>query len=73
MRRESTAETPCAISVARAAPNPPRPSVLTIQRSRKIFKMEEKIKSSSGILDSPIDVNMVERILYINRNGKPIK
>ena len=36
-------------------------------------ELYEKISSPSGILDSPIEVNMVERILYINRNGKPTK
>ena len=51
----------------------PRPSPATIQRSIKIFRMDEKISSPSGILDSPIEVNMVERMLYINRNGKPTK
>ena len=35
--------------------------------------LDEKISSPSGILDSPIEVNMVERMLYINRNGKPTK
>ena len=64
---------PCAMRVARAAPNTPRPSPATIQRSINIFKTEENIKSPSGIFDSPIDVNIVERILYINRNGKPTK
>ena len=38
-----------------------------------IFKIDENIRSPSGIFDSPMEVNMVERILYINRNGKPTK
>ena len=73
IKNENTAEIPCAIRVAIAAPNTPRPSPATIQRSIKIFSMDEKISSPSGILDSPIEVNMVERMLYINRNGKPTK
>ena len=44
-----------------------------IQRSIKIFRTEEKIRSAKGILDSPMEVNMVERMLYINKNGKPAK
>ena len=36
-------------------------------------KTEENIKRPSGIFDSPIDENIVERILYINKNGKPTK
>ena len=59
--------------VARAAPNTPRPSPATIQRSINIFKTEENIKRPNGIFDSPIEVNIVERILYINRNGNPTK
>ena len=73
IKNENTAEIPCAIRVAIAAPNTPRPSPATIQRSIKIFRKDEKISSPSGILDSPIEVNMVERMLYINRNGKPTK
>ena len=64
---------PCAIKVARAAPNTPSPRPATIQRSIPIFRMEEKISSPSGIFDSPMAVNMVERILYMNKNGKPTK
>ena len=64
---------PWAIKVARAAPNTPRPSPATIQRSIKIFRTEEKIRSAKGILDSPMEVNMLERMLYINKNGKPAK
>jgi len=59
--------------VARAAPNTPRPRPATIQRSIKIFKIEENIRRPKGIFDSPMEVNMVERILYINRNGNPTK
>lgn len=54
--------------IANDAPDP-----ATIQRSIKIFRMDEKISSPNGIFDSPIEVNMVERMLYINRNGKPTK
>ena len=28
---------------------------------------------TNGILDSPMEVNIVERMLYINRNGNPTK
>ena len=28
---------------------------------------------AQGIFDSPMEVNMLERMLYINRNGKPTK
>ena len=73
IKNENTAEMPCAINVARAAPNTPKPSPATIQRSIKIFRMEEKISRPSGILDSPMEVNMVERMLYMNKNGKPTK
>ena len=73
IKNENTAEMPCAINVARAAPNTPKPSPATIQRSIKIFRMEEKISSPSGIRDSPMEVNMVERMLYMNKNGKPTK
>ena len=38
-----------------------------------IFKTDENIKSHNGIFDSPMEVNMVERMLYINKNGKPAK
>ena len=70
---ENTAEIPCAINVARAAPNTPSPKPATIQRSIRIFKTEENIRSTNGIFDSPIEVNIVERILYINKNGNPTK
>ena len=73
IKNENTAEMPCAINVASAAPNTPKPSPATIQRSIKIFRMEEKISNPSGILDSPMEVNMVERMLYMNKNGKPTK
>jgi len=73
IKNENTAEMPCAISVARAAPNTPRPRPATIQRSIIIFRTEEKIKRHNGIFDSPIEVNIVERMLYINRNGNPTK
>ena len=73
IKNENTAEIPCAIRVAIAAPNTPRPSPATIQRSIKIFRMDEKISSPSGILDSPIEVNMLERMLYINRKRKAHK
>ena len=73
IKNENTAEMPCAINVARAAPTTPKPSPATIQRSIKIFRMEEKISNPSGILDSPMEVNMVERMLYMNKNGKPTK
>ena len=36
-------------------------------------KTEENIKSPNGIFDSPIELNIVERILYINKNGNPAK
>ena len=68
-----TAETPCAMSVARAAPNTPSPRSATIQRSIKIFNTDENTRSPNGIFDSPIDVNMVDRMLYIKRNGNPTK
>ena len=45
----------------------------TIQRSIKIFKTDENIRSPSGIFDSPMEVNIVERMLYINKKGKPTK
>ena len=64
---------PWAIRVASAAPNTPSPSPATIQRSIKILRTDEKISSPSGILDSPMEVNIVERMLYINKNGKPTK
>jgi DNA-binding response OmpR family regulator len=32
-----------------------------------------EIRRTNGILDSPMEVNIVERILYINRNGNPTK
>ena len=70
---ENTAEIPCAINVARAAPNTPSPKPATIQRSIIIFKTEENIRSTNGIFDSPIEVNIVERMLYINKNGNPTK
>ena len=70
---DELAKYPCAISVARAAPNTPRPSPATIQRSIKIFNTDEKIRRTNGILDSPMEVNIVERMLYINRNGNPTK
>ena len=41
----------------------------TIQRSIKIFNIEENIRSPNRIFDSTIDVNMVDRMLYIKRNG----
>ena len=41
--------------------------------SRKIFNTDEKIRRTNGILDSPMEVNIVERMLYINRNGNPTK
>ena len=73
IKSENTADIPCAIRVARAAPNTPRSRPATIQRSINIFNTEENIKSPNGILDSPIDVNIVESMLYINRNGNPTK
>ena len=64
---------PCAIKVASAAPNTPSPRPATIQRSITIFRIDEKISSPNGIFDSPMEVNIVERILYMNKNGKPTK
>ena len=55
---------PCAIKVASAAPHTPRSRPATIQRSIKIFKIDENIRSPSGIFDSPIELNIVERKLY---------
>ena len=57
--------------VARAAPNTPSPSPATIQRSINIFNIDENIKRANGIFDSPIEVNIVERILYINKMEIP--
>ena len=37
------------------------------------YETDEKIKSNNGIFDSPIEVNIVDRMLYINKNGKPAK
>ena len=73
IKSENTPEIPCAMRVARAAPNTPRPSPATIQRSINIFKTEENIKRPNGIFDSPMELNIVERILYINRKGNPTK
>ena len=61
------------MSVARAAPNTPSLRPPTIQRSMMMFETDENIKSHNGIFDSPMDVNMVDRMLYINKNGKPAK
>lgn len=36
-----------------------------------IFNTDENIKSHNGIFDSPIEVNMVERMLYINKTESP--
>ena len=36
-------------------------------------KTEENIKRPNGIFDSPMELNIVERILYINRKGNPTK
>ena len=43
------------------------------EKNYPIFKIEENIRRPKGIFDSPMEVNMVERILYINRNGNPTK
>ena len=64
---------PCAIKVASAAPNTPSLRPATIQRSIMIFKIDENIRSPNGIFDSPMELNIVERILYINKNGNPTK
>ena len=44
-----------------------------IEQGKFWVDQEEKIRSAKGILDSPMEVNMVERMLYINKNGKPAK
>ena len=67
------AEMPCEMSVARAAPKTPMPRLATIQRSMKMFSTDEKMRSASGMRDSPIEVNMFDRMLYMKRNGKPRK
>ena len=43
------------------------------KKAQKEEKAEENIRSTNGIFDSPIEVNIVERMLYINRNGNPTK
>ena len=40
---------------------------------KNIQDRRKKSRSAKGILDSPMEVNMVERMLYINKNGKPAK
>ena len=37
------------------------------------LKMVTSYDATNGIFDSPIEVNIVERMLYINRNGNPTK
>ena len=44
-----------------------------VYKRQMIFNTDENIKSHNGIFDSPIEVNIVDRILYINKNGKPTK
>ena len=71
--KDSTAEIPCAISVAHATPVTPIWKFLTRTKSSATLNTDEKIRKYRGILDFPRALNMDEITLYINRNGSPIK
>ena len=72
-RKEKAAEIPWAIKVAQATPATPIPSSRTRTTSRTMLKTEEKISRYRGILDFPRALNIEERILYMNKKGRPKK
>jgi len=71
--KESTAEIPCAISVAHAAPATPISKRVTKTISSATLNTEEKIRKYKGILDFPRALNMDENTLYRNKKGSPRK
>ena len=72
-KNEITAAVPWAITVAIATPATPIPNCSTNHKSRNTFSTEEKMSRNKGVLESPNELNMEERILYINKNGIPKK
>ena len=70
---DSTADSPCAMSVAHAAPATPQPYRRTNTRSSTTLRMDEKMRKYSGMRDFPSALNMDETMLYMNRNGRPMK
>ena len=71
--KESSADIPCAISVAHAAPATPQPNEITKMRSSTTFMAEENMRNSSGMRERPSALNMEESTLYMKRNGNPMK
>ena len=62
---------PCAITVAHAAPATPILKVMTNSKSRPTFKIDEKIKNKSGVLESPSAVKIPVAMLYKNTKAIP--
>ncbi len=71
--KDMTAEIPCAITVAMATPATPMFRTITMYKSKITFSSDEKIKRYKGIFDFPSALNTDDKILYINKNGNPIK
>ena len=71
--KDSIAEIPWAISVAQATPVTPMESRVTKYQSSPMLNREENIRNPKGILDFPNALNIEDRILYINRKGRPAK
>ena len=62
---------PCAIKVAQATPATPQWKEITNKRSSKIFPMDDPIKNTRGVLESPKDVNTPVATLYKNKKTRP--
>ena len=71
--KERQADSPCAISVAQAAPAMPMSRTATMKRSRATFSRDEKTRKYSGMRERPSALKVDERMLYMNRNGRPRK
>ena len=72
-KKDSTAEIPCAISVAHATPATPISNCVTSTQSSATLNTEEKIRKYSGMRDLPSALNMADSTLYMNSSGRPRK
>ena len=57
-------ETACETTVATAAPATPMPRLIMQIRSKAIFKNEDKVKNTRGVLLSPMARMIPDSILY---------
>ena len=68
----SMPEISCDSTVARAAPETPDLKTTMNRRSSPMFKKDDMIRKTRGVLLSPMALIMLERILYRKVAGIPI-